>query len=79
MTKTDQDKTDHKATETDQDKPRWIKLSKKNDYNNANLSLSLVVIWSTGLKDLSLEFCFAAVDVSVCYLYLQFYISIAYI
>ena len=53
-------------------------FKEKIDYNNANLSLSLVVIWSTGPKDLSLEFCFAAVDVSVCYLYLQFYISIAY-
>ena len=29
MTKTDQDETDHKATETDQDKSRWIKLLKK--------------------------------------------------
>ena len=46
MTETDQEETDHKATETAYLRQTKVDqaFKEKIDYNNANLSLSLVVI-----------------------------------
>ena len=45
VTETDQEETDHKATETAYLRQTKVDQAfKKNDYNNANLSLSLVTM-----------------------------------